>query len=421
MEPAWDVIVVGAGLAGLAAAATARQGGARVLVLEAHQAGGRARTVDRQGFTLNLGAHALYAGGAGAAVLASLGVTPTGTPPPLDRYRALASGALHLLPTGPSSLAKTRLLGARGKAQMLGLLGRMSRANPNRLHDTSLAHWLDRFHLRDDVDAVARALVRLSTYSADVEAVSAGAVVAQMQLAARGGVLYLDGGWTQLVESLRIGVEVRQGAAVTGVDSDGGPVAVHTDEGTMHARGVVVATGAPPAVARLLPADPGWGDLGPPVTAACLDLGVGRVPDPGYVLSVDDPTYVTVQSPPARQAPEGQAVVAAIRYGTRDASSDRAQLEALVAEAGVRPDEVETRRFLAEMTVAGTLPRATSGGLRGRPSVTATGVPGVAVAGDWVGPVGLLADAALASGQAAGKHAAGRLSDERSGHSGLVR
>ena len=34
MEPQWDVIVVGAGLAGLCAAASATQHGARVLVLE---------------------------------------------------------------------------------------------------------------------------------------------------------------------------------------------------------------------------------------------------------------------------------------------------------------------------------------------------------------------------------------------------
>ena len=76
MEPQWDVIVVGAGLAGLCAAASATQHGARVLVLESHQAGGRARTVERQGFVLNMGAHALFVRGAGASVLGELGVTP---------------------------------------------------------------------------------------------------------------------------------------------------------------------------------------------------------------------------------------------------------------------------------------------------------------------------------------------------------
>jgi phytoene dehydrogenase-like protein len=62
---------------------------------------------------------------------------------------------------------------------------------------------------------------------------------------------------------------------------------------------------------------------------------------------------------------------------------------------------VVTSRFLARMVVAGAAPIAARGGLGGRPAVEATGLPGVYLAGDWVGPTGLIADAALASGQAA--------------------
>ena len=163
-----------------------------------------------------------------------------------------------------------------------------------------------------------------------------------------------------------------------------------------------MATGGPAAVRRLLPADPEWGELGPPVTAACLDLGVSGVPAPGYVLSLDDPLYATVQSPPARQAREGGAVVAAVRYGARTAAQDRPQLESLVATAGVGEQDVVVRRFLARMVVYSALPLATAGGLAGRPGIEDTGVPGVTMAGDWIGPVGLLGDAALASGHAAG-------------------
>jgi hypothetical protein len=57
------------------------------------------------------------------------------------------------------------------------------------------------------------------------------------------------------------------------------------------------------------------------------------------------------------------------------------------------------------MVVASTMPRAATGGLRGRPNVTASGLPRVFLAGDWVGPDGLLSDAALASGHAAGRAA----------------
>ena len=55
-----DIVVIGAGVAGLVAAASAAVEGRRVSVLDAHPVGGRARSTVQQGFTLNLGAHALY-------------------------------------------------------------------------------------------------------------------------------------------------------------------------------------------------------------------------------------------------------------------------------------------------------------------------------------------------------------------------
>jgi hypothetical protein len=164
---------------------------------------------------------------------------------------------------------------------------------------------------------------------------------------------------------------------------------------------VVLAVGTPEAARSVLPTDPGWGDLGEPVTAACLDVGLARVPSPGYVLGVDEPLYGSTQSPPARQAPDGQAVVAIVRYQARSAAEDRPQLEGHLRQVGVAAEDVVTSRFLARMVVSGAIPRADRGGLTGRPAVTATGISGVFLAGDWVGSTGLLTDAALASAREA--------------------
>jgi phytoene dehydrogenase-like protein len=406
MSTDWDVIVVGGGLAGLTAGATAARTGLRVLVLEAHQPGGRARTVEREGFVLNMGAHALYVGGPGMRVLRQLGIVPQGSPPPLARYRTVAAGLDHVLPTDVATLLRTGALSRRSRVQLAKLLAVLPRLKPDRYAHTSVHDWLAARRLRPDAEAMARTLIRLSTYTADVDTFSADAAIGQLQAAAHGGVLYLHGGWAQLIEGLSASLDVRTGVQVTGLDHADGAVEVHTGSGTLRATRAVVATGGPAAVQRLLPVDPGWGDLGPPVTAACLDLGLRRIPDPGYVLSVDEPLYASTQGPPAHQAPEGRAVMAVIRYGARDATRDRGDLERHAAAAGVRAEDIVTSRFLAHMAVTGAMPRAETGGLAGRPGVLDSGMPGVTVAGDWVGPTGLLSDASLASGQAAGLSAA---------------
>jgi phytoene dehydrogenase-like protein len=400
-----DIAVIGGGLAGLTAAATTSRGGATTLVLEAHRPGGRARTTDRDGFLWNLGGHALYLGGPGSAALASVGVTPAGAAPPLDRYLGARDGALHRLPTGPGSLLRTSLLGARSKARLAGVLGRLPRMAPAELEGTTTREWLDGFELRPDADAVVRALLRLGTYCADVDELGADAALSQLQLAASGGVLYLHGGWAQLTTALTDGIDVRTSAPARSITPAAGRLEVAVGEDRVVARQVIVAVGAPGATRALLPDPPDWGDLGAPVTAACLDLGVRRPPQPGYVLGIDDPVYATTQGPPARQAPDGRAVVAVLRYGARSAAEDRPALDAHRRLAGVSDDDVLAERFLASMTVAGTVPRAARGGMPGRPGTGASGTSGIHLAGDWVGPEGLLADAALASGAAAGRRA----------------
>ena len=142
MRADWDVIVIGAGLAGLAAGATAAKAGSATLVLEAHLPGGRARVTTKDGFVFNRGFHALYQGGAGREVLRSLGIEPQGSSPPLARYQALAGGELHLLPTSPDTLRRTTLLGRKDKEAMAALFARLPRLQPQRHAGASASQWI---------------------------------------------------------------------------------------------------------------------------------------------------------------------------------------------------------------------------------------------------------------------------------------
>ena len=59
------------------------------------------------------------------------------------------------------------------------------------------------------------------------------------------------------------------------------------------------------------------------------------------------------------------------------------------------------------MTVAHTFPLARRGGLAGRPAIDAPAPANVFLAGDWVGPCGMLGDASAASALAAARAAVG--------------
>ena len=84
---------------------------------------------------------------------------------------------------------------------------------------------------------------------------------------------------------------------------------------------------------------------------------------------------------------------------------DHAELRGYAHLAGIADDHIVEERFLAGMVVTHLLP-SLEHGLAGRPGVALAGAEGIYLAGDWVGPSGWLADAAMASGRRAGMLAA---------------
>jgi phytoene dehydrogenase-like protein len=419
-EDRYDVAVIGAGLAGLAAAAGAAEAGRHVVVLDAHRPGGRAAVDVRNGYRFNRGPRALYIGGAGSEVLHHFGVrTDTGGVPPIDGIRLRHGGELHLQPTGVGSLLRTNLLTTREKAQTARLLGGLGRIDPAKLTGTTVREWIDG-SARGRVAELVEMLVRIATYSNAPDEMDAGAAATNVKAAMQSGVRYLDGGFQSLVDGMAaaavgLGAELRTNAGINRVEpgTDGFRLTGHA--GSIVVDSVVVATGGPDAAAQLLPERPAaWDGLGPAATVACLELGLRRAPRHKGVFVVDQPLYLNTHCPPADLAPAGGAVVHAMRYqpvgDTMPAVDQQRQLRELAADAGITEDDIVEERFLAHMVVTGAIPTAARGGLAGRPAAEIPGMPGAFVAGDWVGPVGLLADASLASGAHAGRLAAARSS-----------
>lgn len=416
-EDSSPIIVVGAGLAGLAAATRLARTGRRVRLLERRETlGGLASTENHDGYLLNLGPRALYCGGAAARELRELGVVPRG------RRAAGQNGALMLdgrLGAGPFDAMGLLRASAMSGGAKWELAWRLARLGSERIEPgTTMRAWLAERFARPDARAVAETMVRLTTYAHDPDRMCAAAGVAQLLHGMR-GVEYLHGGWQQLVDALaerarEAGVQLETGVRVTGLLQRHGRVSgVRTETGVEPAKAVLVATGAKP-LRRWLDDVRGAEDVvefldrASPARAACLDVALRRLPRAArgdapcdLILGVDEPIYASVHTAHAELAPPGGAVVHLAQYLAPQTSPDgvRARLEQVLElmQPGYAR-EVTAVRYRPRMVVATDVPAA-GVGMKGRP---ATGVTaGLYVAGDWVGPEGLLADAVFASARAA--------------------
>jgi phytoene dehydrogenase-like protein len=410
-----DVVVVGGGMAGLVAAAMAARSGASVSLVDGAHLGGRARTTDKDGYWFNQGPHAVYLSGATGRVLQDLGVALPGGPPATTTSRVVYRGEVHRLPATPKIMMTSGLMGLGDKARMGRLLARLPRIDIPSVAGHSTRQWIEGLGLGDAATALVTMLVRLATYSSDLDRLSADVAVGQLRGVVAGpGVRYLDGGWQRMVDGLAAiattaGARLVAHQPVRSIEAGPAGYRVVTDAESIVARSLIVASGSPANAERLLPADVTYRGLGPDVTAACLDLGLASAPQPVAMFGLDEPLYLSTHCPPADLAPEGGAVVHVMRNGARDAAADQAELWAFAARARITPADAVTQRFLPHMTVSHASPVPENGGLAGRPGIEVAGLPGAFVAGDWVGGEGLLADASVASASEAATAAVAHL------------
>ena len=409
-----ETIVVGGGITGLMCAAKLANAGGRVTVLEASATlGGRAATHEEQGYRLNLGGHALY--WPDEKRLRAVGVRISGGHPRPDRGSVLWHGELSAWPLPPR--VGRSALGLTERAALLGVLAGVLTRRPGRLAGRSAAEWID-FHSRTPgVAGMLGALLRISAYGARLDAMPAEIAVEMVRAAAVRPVRYLDGGWVSIVDALAArvragGGRIEIGARVTGLHGEGEVRGVRIADGSERLAGSVVLAGLSPTRTDRLLADVGGGlpatttGAGEPVAAACLDVALRRLPAgaTGFALGLDEPLYLSTHSQYATLTPGAGAVVHLIRYDDGHPQTDtemRGRLERLldIAQPGWR-DELIHARFAPRMIVNHLLP-VPGAGLASRPGVADTGVSGVLLAGDWVGPTGWLVGGSLASGAAA--------------------
>ena len=403
------VVIVGGGLSGwIAAAYLGRRHVPTVVINDTDVLGGRAWTFSRDGFHFNFGPHRLFGGGAAIAGFRELGIPIDAAVRGPNGGLAICHGRAHTLPLGHCSLMATSVLQGPAKLELARILVEVPRLDLSTLQTIGVRDWLAGRVNDTRVRSLLSALIRAATYCNDLERLSAAAGLQQLALALRGPVLCIHEGWSGLVSAVQsdavaLGARVQVGHAVVAVEThlDCVQHVVLVNGDHIRCRAVIVATN--PRHARSLFGDAVAADVLTSVRAATLDVALRGLPSPRSVFAfgVDVPLCCCVDSAIARVAPPGAAVIHAAKYLCADEPEtprNEAELEQFLdlVQPGWRP-LVAHRRFLSAMTVSHALVASDNGGFPGRPDGRVAGIANAFLAGDWIGPTGQLADAAVAS------------------------
>lgn len=421
ISPDYDIAILGGGLAGLTAALYAARAGHAVAVFEkGPHAGGRATTQETDGFYFNQGPHAVYRAGEGRRILGELGIIYSGSRATYDGSWVIHQKSHHPLPGTEESVLNSPFLTEAGKAELLALRARLANGYPTRDWDhRTVREWLDTEIAQPEVRALMEGQLRLSTYCNEPSLQSAGAALDQLLVGAADGVDYLDGGWQSLVAALEkaaiaAGAVILTRHAVSEINAQTEQVSLRFADGSTSIAKVVISTLPPEVIARLAgtgqaPALQRWAESLTPVYAACLDIALQHLPQPDhqFAIGLDEPLYYSVHTRSARLAPEGGALIQLAKYLDRTSATEgkpediRAELEALMDrfQPGWREVLVH-QRFLPRMLVTHAVVTPA-----GRPPVQGAGFPNLLLAGDWVGPHGMLVDTSLSSARDAAQSA----------------
>ncbi|WP_170839950.1 phytoene desaturase family protein [Lihuaxuella thermophila] len=414
----WDAVIVGGGLAGLTAATFLGRSGKSVLLCEkADRMGGRAQTQDKNGCLFNLGPHALYKKGAGMKILSELGIEPQGGTPQING-KLVYEGTIHPMPLSPASVFTSKLFAWQEKKELGSFLQRLYKTDYTQLYGISLEEWIGEQIQYEKVKKFFLTLCRLATYTNEPELVSAGIVIRQLQMASD-GVLYLHGGWQTLIQSLQekaiqAGVRICSGAKVAEIRGAYPEMVVRLADDIKIRTKYVISTASPAETFQMVEeADKtGLAALKEeliPIEGACLDLALRRLPRPelSFALHLEQPYYYSNHSRVARLTENPDHVVIHLyKYCSSreeaDANQPKRELEEFfnLIQPGWQ-QELITMRYLPRIRASHGLITPLRAGRLDQESTIVPGIPGLFLAGDWLGKDGLLADAAISSAKRA--------------------
>jgi phytoene dehydrogenase-like protein len=302
----YDVVVIGGGIGGLATGALLCKKGFKTLLLEQGTTlGGRANsTAYKSGYIVDWGIHLLRFGdkGIAAQVFKMLG----------DKLEVLEPGEGKLfhegrwleLPTKADVLRRTPLLEDEDKKVAGILLAKIIGTPPEKVLDTSIAHWLRDFGVSVRLDWIMRLISKLCITTNAPADLSAGEVftVISGALGAGKSVGYPKAGWKTVIDKLHSIIAAEGGQVKTRtkvekieVDDRKKVSAVIAEGATIETKDVVYA--APCQHLRNIVSEDDLGHefikratLMTPTSGVSVDFGLrGKVSDLNGMVAVDNP------------------------------------------------------------------------------------------------------------------------------------
>jgi oxygen-dependent protoporphyrinogen oxidase len=251
-------------VAGLSLAYRLRHTGLSVRVLEAAgHVGGRMASVRHLGYTVDAGAEQLSTHGYTYTwrLLRELGVPVTEVPKVGGSLAMWRQGRAHPGLADPAGLVTGAGLSVRGRLDLLRLLTRRGLFDPDRPEDTPLgldtvAQLAARYH--PDLGAYQLEPVVSSFFGWDPARSAAAPFVSLLRAVGPASAWRTyRGGMDTLARRLAEHVEVRRGVVVDEVVAGANGALVHTGEGTLTARAVVLCVPAPVAASLYVNAPAG--------------------------------------------------------------------------------------------------------------------------------------------------------------------
>ncbi|ULL17237.1 NAD(P)/FAD-dependent oxidoreductase [Paenibacillus sp. H1-7] len=406
----YEAAVIGGGLAGLTAAVILARAGKSVVVLEKeNQLGGLAQTTKMNGALFNLGPHAMYEGGAALRILSELGCLPKGGYASKSGMSGIINGSVLEVPAG---------LSLEENAEWSSLMSGLGQIDTESVQSISLQDWAVNHIRHERVRLLFHVMCRQWSYCDDMSVLSAGFAIKQGQLAGR-GVHYVEGGWQIVINDLRDAAKKAGATIVTGYMAEqimlknGSVNALKLSDGTVIKVSSIIAAVGPHEVYRLVPDAEAmsisrWRAESRPLYAACLDVALRNMPYPErvFALGLDKPLYYSKHSGAVKLSDNGAHVLHVMKYNDNEyASNPKSDEKELIdflelLEPGW-DKEVVSIRFSPNVLVAHDSRTIHHHGAGPAPNPAVLEVPGLFVAGDWVGSEGRLADAAMASSKLA--------------------